>query len=78
MEVDCANVIVSALKRAEDSDDLIVRAYEAHRVATDATIRLPRWNRTIAASFGPCEIKTFRVPRDEAQPVTETNLIERQ
>jgi alpha-mannosidase len=70
------NIIVSAVKRAEDGDDLIVRCYETSGVATRATIRLPKWGRTIEASFGPSQIKTFRVPLDAAQPVVETNMIE--
>ena len=74
--VDAPNVVLSAMKRAEDNDDLIVRCYETGQSACAATIRLPRWNRTIEARFRPCEIKTFRVPKDEALPVVETNLIE--
>lgn len=76
IDVSADNVIVSTLKQAEDGDDLILRAYEATKTATTATITLPKWNRTIEASFAPCEIKTFRVPRDATQPVVETNLIE--
>jgi alpha-mannosidase len=70
------NVVVSVVKQAEDGDDLIVRAYETAKMATEAVIHLSQWKRTISASFGPCEIKTFRVPADAAQPVTETSLIE--
>lgn len=70
------NVVVSVVKQAEDGSDLIVRAYETAKTAADATIYLPLWNRTIRAHFGPCEIKTFRVPADESRPVVETNLIE--
>jgi alpha-mannosidase len=76
LHVDGDNIVVSAVKQAEDNDDLIVRCYETDKVLTDATIRLPRWERTIEATFGPCEIKTFRVPRDVTQPVVETNLLE--
>lgn len=76
MAVDQPNIVVSAVKRAEDGDDLVVRAYETDRAATRATISLPKWGRAIAADFGPCEIKTFRVPRDPARPVVETNLLE--
>lgn len=76
LHVDQPNVIVSVLKKAEDNDDLILRAYESQQAATDATICLPRWERTIQARFGPSEIKTFRVPRDPARPVSETNLLE--
>src|SRR5262249_20227998 len=63
------NIMVSAVKRAEDGDDLIIRCYETSGVATRATIRMPRWGRAIEAAFGPSQIKTFRVPVDAAQPV---------
>src|SRR5690606_28316898 len=76
LSVDRPNVIVSVVKKAEEGDDLILRAYECHREATDATIRLPKWNRVIEAHFDPCEIKTFRVPREASRPVVETNLLE--
>lgn len=74
--VDQDNVIVSAVKKSEDNDDLILRCYETEGRATAATIRLPRWGRTIETSFGSCEIKTFRVPKDGNAPVAETNLLE--
>ena len=78
LEVAPENIVVSVIKQAEDglreNGDLIVRAYETARIATAAEIRL--WNRTIHAAFGPCEIKTFRVPKDETLPVVETNLLE--
>ncbi|WP_226529210.1 alpha-mannosidase [Metabacillus niabensis] len=70
------NVIISAMKQAEDNDDIIIRCYETNRVATEATIRLPKWDRMITASFQPCEIKTFRIPKDTSKPVMETNLLE--
>jgi alpha-mannosidase len=76
LAVDQENIVISAVKRAEDNDDMIIRAYETSKAATRATIRLPKWERTIEAAFGPCEIKTFRVPRDPALPVVETNLLE--
>lgn len=76
LSVDAPNVIVSVVKKAEEGDDLIVRAYETDRVATSATIRIPLLGREIEARFGPCEIKTFRVPTDPAEPVVETNLLE--
>ncbi|WP_202914482.1 alpha-mannosidase [Paenibacillus antri] len=76
LSVDDDNVIVSVLKKHEDSDDLIVRAYETTKSATKTTIRLPGFDRVIEASFGPCEIKTFRVPSDASKPVVEVDLIE--
>ncbi len=74
--VDQDNVLVSAVKKAENNDDLIVRCYETTRVQTTATISLPHWNRTIQAVFAPCEIKTFRVPQDQTRPIVENNLLE--
>jgi alpha-mannosidase len=76
LAIEPENIVVSAVKRAEDGDDLIVRCYEASGVATRAIIRLLKWNRTIEAAFGPSQIKTFRIPVDSAQPVVETNMIE--
>lgn len=76
MSVDCDNVLVTVLKKAEDNEDVIVRAYETAGTPVTARIHLPRWDRTIEANFGSHEIKTFRVPADEAEPIRETNLIE--
>ena len=69
-------VVVSVLKQAEVDDAIIVRAYETTRVACRALIRLPHIERVIDTEFGPSEIKTFRVPRDPAQPVVEVNMLE--
>jgi alpha-mannosidase len=74
--VDPENLMVSVLKQAEDGDDLVLRAYEASGAATHAAIYLPKWGRGIEVGFGPCEIKTFRIPRDSSKPIKETNLLE--
>jgi alpha-mannosidase len=74
--IDTPNVLVTALKKAEDSDALILRAFEATNSATTATIELSQWNRTINTTFGPNEIKTFLIPLDADLPVRETNLLE--
>ncbi len=76
VSVDQDNVVMSVVKKAEDGADLILRCYETGKIATHATICLPHWHRAIEADFGPCEIKTFRVPGDPAQPVVETNQLE--
>jgi len=76
LSVDCENLVVSAIKKAEDNDDWIIRCYETAGVETTGTIALTGWDRTIQAHFGPCEIKTFRVPADKSLPVVETNLLE--
>ncbi len=70
------DVVVTVVKGAEDGGALVVRAYESAGRAARATIELPLVGRTIEADFGPAEIKTFRVPRDSAAPVVETNLLE--
>ncbi len=69
-------IVLSALKRAEDDDALIVRCYETSGRPTRATLHLPAWNRLVETPFSPHEIKTFRIPDDETQPVVETDLIE--
>jgi alpha-mannosidase len=76
VSVQPTTVVIAAIKRAEDGDDLILRCFETSGRRTDATIELPRWNRTIRVAFGPSEIKTFRVPANMALAVTETDLIE--
>ncbi len=72
------SVVVSVLKLTEDpGDDLVVRAYESAGRPARADIDLPLAGRRITATFGPCEIRTFRVPRDPELPVIETDLLER-
>jgi alpha-mannosidase len=74
--VDAEAVAVTVLKRAEDGDDLIIRAVETLGVDTAASIQLPAWGRTIETRFGPLEIKTFRIPRDPSRPAREVDLLE--
>ncbi len=76
IHVEPENVLVSVLKQAEEGDDLVLRAYETAHASAQAEINLPAWGRSFGASFGPCEIKTFRVPRDPALPVEEVNFVE--
>jgi alpha-mannosidase len=76
LAVEPENITVSAIKRAEDNDDLIVRCYETNRVMTTATIHLTAWDRMFTTTFAPCEIKTLRIPRDASAAITETDLVE--
>ncbi|MEN9937416.1 MAG: hypothetical protein RLZZ387_3995 [Chloroflexota bacterium] len=76
LAVEPDTIVVTALKRAEDGDDLVLRAYETTRGAARATFRLPQWGRVFSADFGPAAIKTFRIPADPAQAVTETSMVE--
>lgn len=73
--VDRENIIISAIKLAEDgSGDVIVRAYETAKIATRAALCV--LDRVIEADFGACEIKTFRISPDASKPIVETNLLE--
>jgi alpha-mannosidase len=69
--------VIGALKVAEDGDDLVVRAVETCGRAAAAVIALTGWGREIRFDIGPYEVRTFRVPRDDALPVVETDLLER-
>ncbi|RKN04530.1 alpha-mannosidase [Streptomyces radicis] len=73
------SVVVTVVKEDEDrAGDVVVRAHESAGRATTARIALPMLGgRVIEAAFGPCEIKTFRVPRDPQGAVVETDLLER-
>jgi alpha-mannosidase len=71
------NLVLGALKLAEDGEDLVVRAVETSGRAASARIDLPGWGREIRFEAGPFQIRTFRVPRDPALPVVETDLLER-
>ena len=60
-------VVVTCVKGAEDGGAYVVRAYEAS--GRPATARIEMLGRTIEASFGANEIKTFVDTR-------ETDLLE--
>ena len=45
-------------------------------VGRGASATLEVLGRSWTASFGPHELKTFLLPRDDAAPVVETNLLE--
>ncbi len=75
LSVDAPNVVVSAVKKAEDGDDLIVRCYETEGRATKATLDLGLVNRSWTGTFRPLEIKTLRVPRAGGE-IREVNVLE--
>jgi alpha-mannosidase len=51
------DVVVTVVKRAEESDEWVVRAYET--AGREATARIELFGSTIEARFGPNEIKTL-------------------
>ena len=76
VDINKDNIIITAIKRAEDGDGIIVRCRETNKVKTNVRINFPHWNRTIESEFGPCEIKTFHIPDNKEEKISETNLIE--
>jgi alpha-mannosidase len=77
LEMDVSNVIVSAIKKAEDNDDVIIRLVETHGKDTDVALRFPSaafgWNGHIRG----CEIKTLRLNTQTGDSY-EVNLLEEQ
>jgi alpha-mannosidase len=69
-------VVVTVLKAAEDGDGYVLRGYESTGRDAEVTVELPLLGRTLRLGFGANEIKTVRVPRDPAEPVRETSLLE--
>lgn len=77
LQVEADNVILSAMKLAEDgSNDLILRLYESAKRKTKTSISIPSLGRVIETEFSPYEIKTLRVPRDYKQEAAETDMLE--
>jgi len=75
--VEPANVVVGALKEAEDGDDLVIRLAETAGRATAGRVTFAAWGRTLAFEVGPFEISTYRVPRDSSAGPVATDLLER-
>jgi alpha-mannosidase len=70
-------VVVTVLKGAEEGSGYVLRGYETAGRDAEARIELPLLGRTLDLRFVANEIKTVLVPRDPAQPVRETDLLER-
>ena len=71
------NLVLGAVKVAEDGDDLVVRLVETAGRLTRAVVDLPLWQRRFQTDIAPFEIRTFRVSRDPDVEVVETDLLER-
>jgi len=75
MAMEPENIIVSVLKRAEGSDDLIVRGYEA--AGRDCTLKLsfPFWGKSFEFPVKGNEIKTIRID-PKSWSAREVDLLE--
>lgn len=76
LSIEAPNVVVSAIKQAEDSDDLIVRCYESEGRATSAKIQFHFANRDWDGNFRPFEIKTLRF-NARTGSISEVDILER-
>jgi alpha-mannosidase len=75
MNVNRDNVIVSVLKKHEDSENLVMRCYETNGEETEARISLPAISRRLRIRFKPFEIKTLLIPMATGR-VKELNMLE--
>ena len=75
LSVDASDVVLSAIKRAEDGDDLIVRLYETAGRAPHVTLNLNFANVRWSGTLHPFEIKTLRINTSSGM-VSEVNILE--
>ena len=68
-------VLISAIKRSEDSDGWIVRAVEAAGKNADAEMDFAWLGVSRIFSFTPYEIKTIKIA-DKDKSISETNILE--
>lgn len=75
LSCDADNVVLTVLKEQEDSDNLVIRGYETHGEAVNATIQLPLMNQEARVAFEAYEVKTLLVDRS-TWAITAANLLE--
>ena len=75
LEVDAKDVVISAIKQAEDGNSTIVRAYETAGVSSRARMDLRFAHTVWTGTFKPYEIKTLRVNAKTGK-VVEVNALE--
>jgi alpha-mannosidase len=69
-------VMVTALKQHEDGDDLVVRAVETSGRPATAVLDVRAAGVRIETAFGPSQIRTFRIPREDPTAIVEVDLVE--
>jgi alpha-mannosidase len=80
LEIRPSNVVAVSFKKAEDSDDLILRFYETDGKESIAEIRLPWHKFSRSIPLKPFEIKTLKFSfnsQKEAVSVKEVDMLER-
>ena len=63
LSVSPSNVVVPAVKKAEEGDDLIVRLVETEGRPGEVALDLPLVKRQWKGAIGASQIKTLRIPR---------------
>jgi alpha-mannosidase len=77
LEVIPNTVVLSALKKADEGDDLILRLNETLGRRTRATLRTAEMTAPAALDFRPFEVKSLRIHRTpRATTITTCNLLE--
>ncbi|MBR5262529.1 MAG: hypothetical protein IKV49_01790, partial [Clostridia bacterium] len=64
LSTDNENIVVTAIKSAEDSNGMIMRIIETDGKPTTATIDFTALGAKFTAEWKPQEIKTFRITAD--------------
>ncbi|HBE42794.1 MAG TPA: alpha-mannosidase [Bacteroidales bacterium] len=75
LATDTSNIIVAAIKLAENNDDIILRCVETEGLDSPANLDLKFAGKKWLGKFRPYEIKTLRVNRKSGQ-IREVNLLE--
>jgi alpha-mannosidase len=75
LSVDAPDVVISAIKQAEDGDDTIVRLYETAGRTSTAHVDLKFANAKWTGTFHPFEIKTIRI-NAKTSAISEVNILE--
>ena len=77
VKVDAANVVLDAMKLAEDgSGDVIVHLHETARVQTEATLDMPLLGVKAERGFAPGQIRALRISAKD-KSVSDVDLLER-
>ena len=76
IEIEKENIIATVFKKAQDNDGYILRCFETNGEDTETLIEIPMLKRKFKAGFTKCEIKTFHIPDETNNTVSERNLLE--
>ena len=75
ISVDSTAVNITAVKKSETGDDIIIRCVETSESETTANINIAFANLKWSGKFRPCEIKSLRIDTAKHQ-IKEVNLLE--